>query len=59
LANYQQEVGQSTKFDGNIPVGKASNKFGWSVEAFAGVGYENSVKPLAGLGFVYTRRLWH
>ncbi len=58
LANYQQNTGQSTEFDGNIPVGKAANKFGWAVEAFAGVGYENSFKPMAGVGAVYTRRWW-
>jgi hypothetical protein len=58
LANYQQQIGQSTKFDGNIPVGKAANKFGWGFGPYVGVGYSDSFKPLFGVEAAYTRRWW-
>jgi hypothetical protein len=58
LATYQQNTGQSTEFNGSIPVGKWVNKFGWSVGIYGGVGYSDSFKPLFGGEFAYTRRWW-
>jgi hypothetical protein len=58
LYRYQIEHGMPEEDAGKIHQGPAANKFGGAIEAFAGAGYENSFKPFAGLGLVYTRRLW-
>jgi hypothetical protein len=58
LANYQQQIGQSTPHDGKIPTDKAANKFGWGFGPYVGVGYSDSFKPLFGAVAAYIRRWW-